>query len=300
MIEALQEKPVMKKLASGLALVLALTSCASSGMTASRSAAVAPAAPLESPISKVGEIKDFNEVARLVAELSAPTTLLVLDIDDTLLTSATFFGSDQWFGWQFSTETPEADKVPCLFDVQALSYEIGTMRVPQPETPSIVAGLSVDKLILTSRSPVSRSPTERELLLAEYQLPAQLTANGEALDFIPPGGTDRLTYANGIFMTQGGNKGVLLLELLKRIGRVYKTIVLVDDGWRNIEAMQDALAKAQISYYGFYYVAVDKPKTLPEALAVEGRRAWERFLKFLDQHSPRRKARLDARQCVYG
>lgn len=289
----------MKKLAAGLSLILALTSCASSGPTPTRSSTIPTVAAVEKPISDVRPIQDFNEVAKLMAELSAPTTLLVLDIDDTLLTAETFFGSDQWFNWQWSSETPVADKVDCLFDVQALSYEIGTMRTPQPDTPSIVAGLSVDKLILTSRGPVSRSPTERELLLAQYELPPQLTANGEALEFIAPGGLGPLTYDNGIFMSKGGNKGLLLLELLKRIGRVYKTVVLVDDGKKNIDAMQAALAKAQISYYGLHYLAVEKPEPLPEALAAEGRQAWDRFLNFLDRHSPSRKERLVAKQCFY-
>ena len=288
----------MRKLAAGLSLLLALTSCASSSPAPTRSSPARVAAQGESPVSEVRTIRDFHEVAQLMADLSAPTTLLVLDIDDTLLTSETFFGSDQWFAWQYNSALP-VDKVKCLFDVQALSYEIGTMRLPQEGIPSLVAGLAVDKLILTSRSPVSRSPTERELLLAKYELPPQLTANGEALEFVSLGGLGPLTYANGIFMSKGGNKGVLLLELLERIGRSYETVVLVDDGKKNIDAMQAALAQARISYYGFHYIAVDKPKELPEVLAAEGRQAWARLLAFLDQHSPSRKARLDAEKCFY-
>lgn len=290
----------MRKLAAGLSLLFALTSCASSGSSPTRSSAAPVAAQAESPVSVVPPpTKDFNDVAKLLAGLSAPTTLLVLDIDDTLLTSNTFFGSDQWFNWQMSKSTPEADKVHCPFDVTALSYEIGTMKLPQEGIPAIVAGIAVDKLILTARGPVSRSPTERELVKNEYQFPAQLTPNGEALSFTVPGGRDRLTYENGIFMVKGLNKGVMLLELLKRLGRTYKTVVLVDDGEKNIEAMRAALAQANISYYGLHYLAVDKPPVLPEALAAEGRQAWERFLAFLDQHSPVRKARLDAKQCSY-
>ena len=67
-----------------IALVALLGACAT---TAPRTEAAA---------SIVRTIDDLAAVAPALQE-SSERTLLVLDIDDTLLTSAGFFGSDKWY-----------------------------------------------------------------------------------------------------------------------------------------------------------------------------------------------------------
>ena len=122
-----------------LPLVLAalLTACASQGTR--------PAGPPES------EVRTTRDLADIPAALAASRkrTLLVLDIDDTLLTSTGFFGSDKWYEWQSHLPANDPGKVPCLFDVIGLNYETGSQQATQPDGPALINALAVDKLLLT-------------------------------------------------------------------------------------------------------------------------------------------------------
>ena len=78
----------MRRLLS-FAVVILLTACAGPGVRPSLA------------VSEVRAIDDLALVSTVLAE-SPKRTLLVLDIDDTLLTSDNFFGSDKWYEWQHS------------------------------------------------------------------------------------------------------------------------------------------------------------------------------------------------------
>ena len=101
---------------SPLLLVVLLSACAGQ--------AVRPSA---TPESEVRASHDLADIAPALAE-STKRTLLVLDIDDTLLTSDGFFGSDKWYEWQKTLPAGDPGKVPCLFDVISLNYETGGQR----------------------------------------------------------------------------------------------------------------------------------------------------------------------------
>ena len=92
------------------------------------------AAPVSSHIIKSDKFVDAREL--VVGETQ--DTLIVFDIDDTLLTSETFFGSDHWYEWQRGLKKGDVGYVPCKFDVIALNYEMGTQRVVEPEAVDIV------------------------------------------------------------------------------------------------------------------------------------------------------------------
>src|SRR5262249_38873353 len=107
------------------AITLGIAGCVSSPAqrpTTSSSSARAVAAP-----------KDSKDLADISSVLGGTTrTLLVLDIDDTLLTSPVFYGSDAWYEWQRSLPAGDNRAVPCLFDVIAINTELGTQVETQP------------------------------------------------------------------------------------------------------------------------------------------------------------------------
>ena len=115
---------------SPLLLVVLLTACAGQ--------ATRPSATRE---SEVRASRDLADIAPALAESGSRRTLLVLDIDDTLLTSDGFFGSDKWYEWQKTLPAGDPGKVPCLFDVISLNYETGGQRPTQPDGPALVNAL---------------------------------------------------------------------------------------------------------------------------------------------------------------
>jgi hypothetical protein len=280
---------------AGAAPPLSASAPAASPPTASP---LSPGASL--PASGPRTVAEFADALELIRQLPTSTTLVVLDIDDTLLTSPTYFGSDAWYNWQEGlrgSDPQSTDLVPCLFGWVALNYEVGTQVATEAGNAQLVAQIAHDRLILTSRSPMARGATERELDRAGYTARPTLGPDQEYTWHDAKKNRDHpASYRNGIFMTQGANKGSILLDLLKRLGREgrYQHVALVDDGRRNIENMGQALAEdgQHLTYYGLLYTQVKKSAqpTADELRAARvGLREWKRLLETV---YPERKTRL--------
>ncbi len=280
-------------------LVLAmLTACASTPVAHAPS----PHAPKSTALeSSVTDIKDLAYVATTLANNGSRRTLLVLDIDDTLLTSQGFFGSDRWYEWQKHLAATDPAKVPCLFDVISLNYEAGTQQLTQPDGPALINALPGDKLMLTSRNPLYRGGTLRTLNDAGYTLPTPLAGQAEGRSWrwrkAPDARESDVSYARGIFMTSGQDKGLVLLDLLDRLKLHYDRVILVDDGDANIKNMQAALRDAGIDYHGLHYTRVKRPVSGAEATAgLQGWRAWQTLLSTT---YPKRLDAFNAAHCAY-
>jgi len=241
----------------------------------------------------------IGDIAGLLGSLDAQSTLLVLDIDDTLLTSDTFFGSDAWYEWQRDAGIPAAARPMCKFDIIALNYEAGTQHAVEGQAGvDLINGLDLPKLLLTSRSAHYRGGTERELLNARYQLPRNLLRaekklpGDHGISWTAPdkrGNPTPISYAHGILMVTGADKGDRLVELLHYAGLHYKHIVLVDDGIDNINSLSAAVPATGAHYYGFWYRKVDKsPKPGDEAAAIQALSAWQNLVQ---THYPNRARR---------
>lgn len=263
-------------------------------------ACAAPAVRPDAAASDVRDIDDLARVAPALAESGKPT-LLVLDIDDTLLTSDGFFGSDTWYEWQKTLPAGDPGKVPCLFDVISLNTEAGTQLPTQPDGPALINALPNDKLLLTSRNPLSRGGTLRTLHSAGYVLPSMLggQAEGRSWEFrkAPDAKPVRVLYDQGVFMTTGQDKGLVLLDLLHRANLHYPRVVLVDDGQKNIDNMRAALRTAGIDYLGLHYTRVDK--TIDQADADASRAGWQAWRQLLAATYPQRLQALESGQCAY-
>ncbi|MCU0370794.1 MAG: DUF2608 domain-containing protein [Bacteroidales bacterium] len=202
-----------------------------------------------------------------VGQYGAGQVLLVLDIDNTLLTSDTDLGSDIWYQWQ--TDKLDLKPLPhqklnpdCLFnEAICLLFELGTMSLTDSLLPSYIknwqnSGLTV--FALTSRGPQCRAVTERDLQQNGIDLSKSALRNavGTEIHFDLPADSN-LSYGEGIFMTRGANKGTMLADILERSGRTFKAIIVVDDTWKNI-----ANIKGNAAGYGageiilFYYTKV--------------------------------------------
>ncbi|MBK8283795.1 MAG: DUF2608 domain-containing protein [Ahniella sp.] len=104
-----------------------------------------------------------------------------------------------------------------------------------------------------------------------------------------------VSYDQGVFMTTGANKGLVLLDLLEERGLKYEHIILADDGRKNIDNMKAALADAGISYHGLWYTLIDKNVSPEEAK--QGAEGWAAWKTLLQTVYPDRWTRFEAKQC---
>ena len=261
-------------------------------------AVIAPSA--KAVESRIVMSKDLSDISDLLVAADQ-RTLLVLDIDDTLLTSATFFGSDHWYEWQKSLAPDHPALVACRFDVIAMNYELGTQKLTQANGPELVNSVPVDRLMLTARNPAYRNGTLRELQKAGYTLPDNLEGLGGGANFVWKPNSDsspvRVDYQQGVFMVSGQNKGLLLLDLLKRAAHSYDRVILVDDGEKNILNMQAALKAAEVNFIGVHYLRVDKHRAATASEVSQALKAWIDLQQFLQVTFPERLERIQAGDC---
>ena len=96
--------------------------------------------------SELQATKDFADVAKTVegyvTKYGAEHVLLVLDIDNTVMSMDTDLGSDHWFEWQNYLLNNEptsphlvAKTFPELLKAQGILYDRGKMHPTQPEEP---------------------------------------------------------------------------------------------------------------------------------------------------------------------
>ncbi|WP_293746134.1 DUF2608 domain-containing protein [uncultured Paraglaciecola sp.] len=263
----------------------------------------------ELPVSLVLKVDDLAVAIEQAEALPLRSTLVVFDIDDTLLTATEFFGSDKWYDWQRGRALSpngqalvidETDKVSCLFDILGMTYEIATNRPTQQNMATLVKQVENDLVVLTARSGDYRAATKRELGHngLDFSDKALVTADiGYHYDFTLGGRTARISYVDGVFMVQGMDKGVLLLDLLARTERKYEAVVFVDDKTHNINNMANALRKAGIDFYGFHYTKVNKTVSAQEVKHAQA--AASDLAKLLKGHFVERANLITNGSCAY-
>ena len=244
----------------------------------------APAAPTrktEPPPPAETTAADMHVVRATARELAkqhgSEHVLVVYDIDNTLLTSSTPLGSDQWFTWQEdSLKAGLPDSIAkadfeCLLDAQELLYVTRPMRLTHESVRWSIEALRDEgftQWVITSRGPELATVTFREL---ERQRLAFSNFHGETRtapeDLVLDGRSARLQ--DGVVFTSGGNKGVALSTVLYRVGKTgaVKAIVFVDDTPKHLPNMRGAFVNSGIEVRTFLYEGV---KAEVDAFKVEG------------------------------
>lgn len=252
--------------------------------------------------TQITRSEKFSDASELFKQAD-DKTLIAFDIDDTLLTSDTFFGSDHWYEWQKSLTKADPSYVPCKFDVIAINFELGAMHATETEAVRLVNGIKTDKLYLTARNPGYRSATERELKRAGYPLPVMLNNSSEGISYTHRDAEQNraaeVSYQNGIYMVNGLGKGEALIELLGRLNKRYDKVILVDDGRKNIDSLASALAKRNISYHGFHYLQIGKALPPQQELVDAAQKSWQKLRNYLHDYAPARLQQIEAGLCAY-
>jgi hypothetical protein len=202
------------------------------------------------------------------ADVGAANTLVVVDIDNTLLDMYTDLGADQWYRWQkaltttcgdqpmeVATAVSDATGAPgtcggkrfaAMLDVQYLLFAALPMRAldGMAETVRQFQDLGFPVIALTARNPVAMDATRRELTRNGIDMAATAPAGALTLPSDDP--TRPVRYENGIGMVSGDNKGERLLQLLDALGidAQVERVVFLDDREKNVCEMQQAFDAA--------------------------------------------------------
>lgn len=241
------------------------------------------------------ETNSVKEIEKKVLEkgkkYGVENVLVVFDIDNTLMAMPQNFGSDQWFGWQSKNCMKKSAPDYCvatdfggLLDVQGKIFAMSNMIPSEPQTPSVVKNLQAKGykfILLTSRGYVYRNSTERALAMNKMNFIESSIGpkKGYAGTFTPYtlknykkfGLTKKdmdkmgnkkprpVSFMNGVFMTAGLNKGIMLKTLLNKTGSKFKAIIFADDHKKHTVRMQEILGQTKgLDLTTYRYGAIDK------------------------------------------
>ena len=261
---------------------------------------------LESTNITKAETIEFSEIEKELNSLNlqygANSVLVVLDIDNTILTSSVDLGGDIWYQWQrgkLSFKPTESQKVKCLFeDSIGLLYELMPMDLTEVDLPKRIAGWQENNTLmaLTSRAPKYRAATERELLNKGIDLvKSALAPIGENAPLYREMKGRELSYMKGIMMTSGMNKGDMIEHILKKTQRKFKAILFVDDSKKNIDAVYKKYeSNKDVDMNIFHYVRIEEERKQKYGSVVTEKQIekmdadWKRLNKLLEAIFPAR------------
>jgi hypothetical protein len=190
--------------------------------------------PPQNLLGSTGELQLVTELSiGLAKDYGSDKVLVVLEIDDTLLTADSGSACNS-----AGTSSVELTQPDAAAQVQRLQQ----------------AGMRV--MVLTSRGPDCSQQTLDDLRnnnfnFAASSLPPQ---NGYAESWVPDGGNRPVLYTDGVFFTAGQNKGIMLNALLEKSGQPYPMlIVIVDSNQKDLNAYMGKFSHTNTKVHTWRY-----------------------------------------------
>lgn len=207
--------------------------------------------------------EDAIEHARLVG---AENVLVVFDIDNTLLAMEQGLGSDQWYEWQkhqFAADRCDPRVVSDRLAVQGALYYASAMRPTSPDIATQVRRIQnagITTIALTSRGSSFRLQTFRELRRngLDFRRSGLSPVTGWPDDFIPEKGIRPTRYEDGVYLTAGQHKGLMLEALIEKSGHKLPAVIyMLDDKQENVDAIHETFDDKGVAVRSWRYSAED-------------------------------------------
>lgn len=205
--------------------------------------------------------------------------LVVFDTDNTILATDTDLASEHWSLWQsqlIQSQPESKDKVaatmPELFTIQGLMLDLSSMHPVEKRIPQDLRQLSargVSSMVLTSRGIHLHDATLREFerngfvfnmpghpatyLPFSLDRPEVVGLSQEELKALNVTAVKPVRYENGILLTDGQHKGLMLKALLGASKLRFKSIVFVDDRSHHLDGVQAAFKNRSESVVTIQY-----------------------------------------------
>jgi hypothetical protein len=214
-----------------------------------------------SPVQgKIVEVARFHEIARHInAE-----TLIILDIDDTIIVPEQMVGCDDWFNLRCKKHEAAGMSKSAALEKALAEWEsirhITKMKTVEKETHTLIQCLQQKghKIMgLTSQGLALATRTVQQL--QENQVDLSATAP-TAEDYYVNLNGHSVLFRKGILFTSGKSKGESLFKFCDNFGLKPKRIVYIDDKAAHLASVETEAQKRGIEYIGLRYAYADKHK----------------------------------------
>ncbi len=209
--------------------------------------------------AEIRETTSMQEIVPLVDD----STLLVVDIDNTLIEPEGNLGSDQWYYFlvrkyvQLDHMSGKAANETAM-QVWNQAQWLVKIRPVEKDTPALIKQLQskgVRVMGLTARTVDIVDKTFAQLKSIGISL-NQPPIHDKPVDFHLD---DLARFENGIlFVGEQNDKGEALVQFLRRSHYLPAKIIFIDDKLRHVENVEKALSKTGARFLGFRYGAADE------------------------------------------
>ncbi len=210
--------------------------------------------------AKIIETDHFEELCSYVAE----DTLIILDIDDTLLIPTQMLGCDEWFLHQLKKHQNAGMNYTQALEKGLAEWEairhLTKMKIVEPGTEKIIAALQKQNCCiigLTTQGLALATRTSKQL--KEHHIDLTITAPSKEDVFFQSQGHG-LLFRNGILFTSATNKGEALFKLCEKIGYSPKRIIFINDKETHVKELEMVAEKKQVECVGLRYAYADAHK----------------------------------------
>lgn len=187
----------------------------------------------------VNNIVEANSIKDILKSIKPVKSLVIFDLDNTLITPKVALGSDEWFCAMLNHAMNRiADRNTALTVCLSVYHEV--QKISRAEIIEDVArklirafnDIGIPVLAVTARDECLRTATSR-----------QLKEVG-------------ISFSKGIVFCSGRNKGECLLERLNTIH--VRNVVMMDDKRKHLQDVGEILNRHNINFHGFRFGYLDE------------------------------------------
>lgn len=219
--------------------------------------------------STVKETTQFSDILNEIKNSSQNTpaeTLVVFDVDNTLIEPVGTVGSDQWFYYLYSiykmqglNEKQQDEKALKVWNqvqsqIQVRSVEPGTAQVV-----SSIQKLGYRTLGLTARELSIAGTTASQLQSVKIDLSSGFAGEDFRIARRDLKTEDDALFHKGVLsVSEKNNKGTVLSVFISRLGLKPKKVIYIDDKLKHVRNLAASMSAMNIAYTGFRYGFLDK------------------------------------------
>jgi len=212
--------------------------------------------------SEIIEIHNMSEIHQYIK----PNTLIVFDIDNTLLEPAQELGSDQWFYRQFEKYLESGMLLKSALNQTLAEWHaiqcLTKVNIVEEGTAKIIRNLQAEKfdiIGLTTRGLEMSRCTVDQLKTLHIDLSLNSPVKKDCF-FI--NSNKGVLFHEGILFTTATHKGVAFFKLLDQIQYEPSHVVFINDKATHIRDLEETCEERNVPFVGLRYGFLDaKVKT---------------------------------------
>jgi len=203
--------------------------------------------------ARILECDRFEKIQTYVNE----ETLILFDIDDTLMVPKQMLGSDEWFGYRCRFHREQGLDQGKALEKALAEWEavrhLTEMEIVEEGTAQAIRELQekgFQCMGFTTQGLALATRTAQQLRGLDIDLKKSIPFQDDCYLELDNHG---VLFRNGIFFTSGTNKGKALFALCEKMGYSPKKIVFINDKYSHLREVEKVAEEKQVKFVGLRY-----------------------------------------------